>query len=99
MQGGVVVDRAAVLQNRAQRDRHGEGLKAAVEKIQEYDASSKISISDWSTSPPCSAARKFISAGKWANPAFATHGVDEGFAGRKPIGRDFLDNDQGDLAN
>ncbi len=35
MQGGVVVDRTAVLQNRAQRDRHGEALKAAVEKIQE----------------------------------------------------------------
>jgi hypothetical protein len=27
------------------------------------------------------------------------HGVDEGFAGRKPIDRDFLDNHQGDLSN
>src|SRR6266536_5067147 len=36
MQGGVVVDRDAVLQNRAERDQYGERLKAAVEKIQEH---------------------------------------------------------------
>src|SRR5687767_9092264 len=35
MRGGMVVDRTAVLENRAARDRSGERLKAAVEAIQE----------------------------------------------------------------
>ena len=36
MQGGVLVDRETVLQNRADRDAHGERLKSAVEKLQEF---------------------------------------------------------------
>src|SRR5690349_2096668 len=36
MQGGMVVDRETVLHNRAQEERHGEQLKAAIEKLQEY---------------------------------------------------------------
>src|SRR5438067_13382431 len=36
MQGGMMIDRDVVLRGRAARDRHGEGLKAAVEEIQEH---------------------------------------------------------------
>jgi hypothetical protein len=100
MQGGVVVDRGAVLHNRAQRDRHGEGLKAAVEKIQEYGCVIKdldIGLVDF---PTLFRGREVYLCWKMGESGIRYwHGVDEGFAGRKPIDGDFLDNHQGDLAN
>jgi len=100
MQGGVVVDRAAVLQNRAQRDRHGEGLKAAIEKIQEYGCVIKdldIGLVDF---PTLFRGQEVYLCWKMGESGIAYwHGVDEGFAGRKAIDRDFLDNHQGDFAN
>jgi hypothetical protein len=100
MQGGVVVDRAAVLQNRAQRDRHGEGLKAAIEKIQEYGCVIKdldIGLVDF---PTLFRGQEVYLCWKMGESGIRYwHGVDEGFAGRKPIDRDFLDNHQGDLAH
>jgi hypothetical protein len=100
MQGGVVVDRGAVLQNRAQRDRHGEALKAAIEKIQEFGCVIKdldIGLVDF---PTLFRGQEVYLCWKMGESGISFwHGVDEGFAGRKPIDRDFLDNHQGDLAN
>ena len=100
MQGGVMVDRAAVLQNRAQRDRHGEALKAAIEKIQEYGCVIKdldIGLVDF---PTLFRGQEVYLCWKMGESGIGYwHGVDEGFAGRKPIDRDFLDNHQGELAN
>ena len=100
MQGGVVVDRAAVLQNRAQRDRHGEALKAAIEKIQEYGCVIKdldIGLVDF---PTLFRGQEVYLCWKMGESGIGYwHGVEEGFAGRKPIDRDFLDNHQGDFAN
>src|SRR5712691_10696876 len=36
MQGGVVIDRETVLRQRAERDRCGARLKAAIEELEEY---------------------------------------------------------------
>ena len=100
MQGGVVVDREAVLQNRAQRDRYGENLKEAVEKIQEYGCVIKdldVGLVDF---PTLFRGKEVYLCWKMGESGIGYwHGVDEGFAGRKPIDRDFLDNHRGDLEN
>jgi hypothetical protein len=100
MQGGVVVDREAVLQNRAQRDRYGESLKEAVERIQEYGCVIKdldIGLVDF---PTLFRGQEVYLCWKMGESGIGYwHGTDEGFAGRKPIDRDFLDNHRGDLEN
>lgn len=100
MQGGVVVDREAVLQNRAQRDRYGESLKEAVERIQEYGCVIKdldVGLVDF---PTLFRGQEVYLCWKMGETGIGFwHGVDEGFAGRKPIDRDFLENHRGDLEN
>jgi hypothetical protein len=100
MQGGVVVDREAVLQNRAQRDRYGESLKEAVEKIQEFGCVIKdldVGLVDF---PTLFRGQEVYLCWKMGESGIGYwHGVDEGFAGRKAIDRDFLDNHRGDLEN
>src|SRR5207302_5342980 len=100
MLGGVVIDRKAVLETRKQRDRNGERLKAAVEKIQEYGCVIKdldIGLLDF---PTLFHGREVYLCWRMGEPGIRFwHGVDEGFAGRKQIDREFLDNHQGDRAN
>ena len=100
MQGGMSVDRDAVLKQRAERDSHAERLKAAVEEIQGYGCVIKdldIGLIDFPT----------LFRGKdvylcWRmgeSGIHHWHGINEGFAGRKPIDADFLENHSGDPAN
>ena len=100
MQGGVVVDREFVLGKRVQRDKHGERLKAAVEKIQEIGCLIKdldVGLVDF---PTLFRGREVYLCWKMGESGIRYwHGVDEGFAGRKPIDGDFLENHEGDLAN
>jgi hypothetical protein len=100
MLGGVVVDRAAVLQNRAQRDRHGQDLKAAIEKAQEYGCIIKDLDTGLVDFPTLFRGQEVYLCWRMGEAGIGFwHGVDEGFAGRKPIDRDFLDHHQGDPAN
>jgi hypothetical protein len=100
MQGGVIVDRDAVLQNRAERDRHGERLKAAVEKIQEHGCLIKDLDSGLVDFPTLFHGEEVYLCWKMGESGISFwHGVEEGFAGRKQIDRDFLDNHKGDRAN
>ena len=100
MQGGVLVDRNTVLENRAERDRHGERLKAAVEKIQELGCVIKdldIGLVDF---PTLFHGREVYLCWRMGEAGIGYwHGVDEGFAGRKQIDQDFLENHQGDRSN
>jgi hypothetical protein len=100
MQGGMVVDRSVVLEGRVLRDRKGERLKAVVEKIQEYGCVIKdldVGLVDF---PTLFHGREVYLCWKMGEAGIRFwHGVDEGFAGRKPIDREFLDNHEGDLAN
>lgn len=100
MQGGVVVDRQTVLQTRSERDRHGERLKSAVEKVQEYGCVVKdldIGLIDF---PTLFRGREVYLCWRMGESGIRYwHGVDEGFAGRKPIDGDFLENHQGDRSN
>ena len=100
MQGGMVIDRDAVLQQRAERDRIGENLKAAVEHIQEYGCVIKdldIGLIDF---PTLFHGKEVYLCWKLGESGISHwHGVDEGFAGRKPIDPDFIENHAGDRAN
>ena len=100
MQGGVLVDRDTVLQNRANRDAHGERLKSAVERLQEFGCVIKdldIGLVDF---PTLFRGREVYLCWKMGEPGIRFwHGMDEGFAGRKPIDQDFLENHQGDRSN
>ena len=100
MQGGVLVDRGTVLQNRADRDAHGERLKSAVERLQEFGCVIKdldIGLVDF---PTLFRGREVYLCWKMGEPGIRFwHGLDEGFAGRKPIDQDFLENHQGDRSN
>ena len=100
MQGGMTIDRDAVLRGRAARDRHGERLKAAIEEIQEHGVLIKdldIGLIDF---PTLFHGREVYLCWKMGEVGINHwHGVDEGFAGRKPIDPDFLENHSGDLTN
>jgi len=100
MQGGVLVDRDTVLQNRADRDAHGERLKSAVERLQEFGCVIKdldIGLVDF---PTLFHGREVYLCWKMGEPGIRFwHGMDEGFAGRKQIDQDFLENHQGDRSN
>jgi len=97
MLGGVMVDRQAVLDDRDQRDRSGERLKAAIEKIQEYGCVIKdldIGLIDF---PTLFHGREVYLCWRLGESGIRYwHGTDEGFAGRKQIDRDFLDNHASD---
>jgi hypothetical protein len=100
MQGGVVVNRETVLQNRAERDALGERLKSALEKLQEFGCVIKdldIGLVDF---PTLFRGREVYLCWRMGEPGIRYwHGLDEGFAGRKQIDQDFLENHQGDRSN
>jgi hypothetical protein len=100
MQGGVVVDRGAVLQSRAQRDGLGERLKEALEKLEQYGCVIKdldIGLVDF---PTLFHGREVYLCWRMGETGIRYwHGVDEGFAGRKQIDSDFLANHEGDRSN
>lgn len=100
MQGGMTIDRNAVLQQRALRDHHGQKLKAAVEEIHERGCLIKdldIGLVDF---PTLFHGKEVYLCWKMGESGISHwHGVDEGFAGRKPIDAEFLENHTGDLTN
>ena len=99
MAGGMSVDRDAVLQQRADRDSHGQRLKAAVERIQDYGCVIKdldIGLIDF---PTLFRGQEVYLCWRMGESGIQHwHGVNEGFAGRKPIDADFLQNHSGDPA-
>ena len=99
MRGGMVIDRHAVLRDRAERDRCGQKLKAAIEEIQEHGCVIKdldIGLVDF---PTLFRGREVYLCWKMGERGIGHwHGVDEGFAGRKAIDADFLEHHSGDPA-
>ena len=100
MLGGVLVDRQAVYETKARRDRSAECLKAAVEKIQESGCVIKdldIGLVDF---PTLFRGQEVYLCWKLGEAGIGFwHGTDEGFAGRKPIDQDFREHHQGEAAN
>ncbi|PYT26041.1 MAG: hypothetical protein DMG57_23010 [Acidobacteria bacterium] len=100
MMGGILVDREAIYAQRLLHDRNAERLKTTLESVQESGCIVKdldIGLIDF---PTLFRDREVYLCWKMGEPGIHFwHGVDEGFAGRKPIDQDFLDHHQGDPAN
>ena len=94
---GVMVDRETVLETRARRDRHGQRLKSAIEKIQEHGCVIKdldIGLVDF---PTLFRGEEVYLCWRMGESGIRFwHGVNEGFAGRKQIDREFLENHLGE---
>jgi hypothetical protein len=95
--GGVLVDRERALATRQRRDSALEKLKAAVERIQETGCMVKDLDKGLVDFPTLFHGREVYLCWKMDEPSIAFwHGVEEGFAGRKQIDQEFLDNHRGD---
>jgi hypothetical protein len=97
--GGVMVDRERALTSRSRRDAAAAMLKTAVEAVQETGCLIKdldIGLVDF---PTVFRGVEVYLCWKLGEPDIEFwHGVDEGFRGRKPIDKDFLDHHRGDRA-
>ncbi len=95
--GGVVLDREPLVSARSRRDRSAESLKNVVEQLQETGCLIKdidIGLVDF---PTLFRKREVYLCWKLGEPEIAFwHGVDEGFAGRKPIDTDFREHHEGE---
>ena len=100
LSGGMIVDRQEFLKQRAFRDHLAEKLKSLIEEILGYGCLVKdldIGLIDF---PTLFRGREVYLCWKLGEPGISFwHGTDEGFAGRKPIDSDFLDNHRGDAPN
>ncbi|MBZ5610673.1 MAG: DUF2203 domain-containing protein [Acidobacteriia bacterium] len=100
MQGGVLVDHAQLLDRKNRREVSVQHLKEALEKIQEYGCLVKdldVGLIDF---PTLLHGEEVYLCWKLGETGISFwHGVHEGFRGRKPIDREFLDNHQGERPN
>ncbi|HVP48211.1 MAG TPA: DUF2203 domain-containing protein [Bryobacteraceae bacterium] len=100
MLGGVLIDREEVQRQTERRDRAAAGLKAAIEKIQESGCIIKdldIGLVDFTT---LFRGEEVYLCWKLGEPGIRFwHGMNEGFAGRKPIDEEFRALHRGDAAN
>jgi hypothetical protein len=99
MMGGVMVDRDQALNSRSRRDAAGAMLKNSIEAVQETGCLVKdldIGLVDF---PTLFRGVEVYLCWKLGEPGIEFwHGIEEGFRGRKPIDREFLDNHRGDRA-
>ncbi len=95
--GGSLVNREAIMEDRARRDASGERLKEAVEEIQALGVLIKdldIGLIDF---PTLFRGQEVYLCWKFGERGIRYwHGIEEGFRGRKEIDRDFLDNHEGE---
>jgi hypothetical protein len=91
--GGIALDRAEASAARDRRDRAATELKAALESIHETGCIVKDLDMGLVDFPTIYQGREVYLCWKLGEPSIAWwHGTDEGFAGRKPIDREFLEN-------
>jgi hypothetical protein len=97
LMGGVLPDSRAAAQQKARRERGAQRLKAVLDSIHELGCLIKDLDTGLVDFPTLFRGREVYLCWKLGEPRIAFwHGVEEGFAGRKPIDQDFLDNHQGD---
>ena len=100
LMGGVMLDRAAVREMRDQRDESGERLKTALEELEEIGCLVKDLDTGLVDFPTLFRGEEVYLCWTLGETGITYwHGVSEGFAGRKPIDRDFLDHHRGDATN
>jgi len=99
MMGGIVADRERAAENKARRDTAGQGLRRLLERFQESGCLVKDLDKGLVDFPTLFRGEEVYLCWKLDEPSIQFwHGVDEGFAGRKPIDQDFLDNHEGERA-
>jgi hypothetical protein len=100
MMGGMRIDAARAVALRKQKDDSAEGLKEAVESIQEIGVQVKdldVGLVDF---PTWFRGEEVLLCWRLGEKGIAYwHGMTEGFRGRKAIDREFLDHHSGDDAN
>ena len=95
--GGIIVDRERALAVKQRRDESLEKLKTAVEGIQETGCIVKDLEKGLVDFPTLFRGQEVYLCWKMDEPAIRFwHGIEEGFAGRKQIDQEFLDNHRGD---
>jgi hypothetical protein len=98
--GGMMLDSRGVSQERTRRDFSAEQLKHALERIHERGCLVKDLDTGLVDFPTLFRGREVLLCWKLGETGIRYwHGVEEGFAGRKPIDQDFLDHHQGDPPN
>ena len=97
MMGGVAVDRDRALDSRSRRETAASELRTAIEEVQETGCQIKdldIGLIDFPTTYHGNEVYLCWKLGESAIEYW--HGVEEGFAGRKRIDDEFLENHEGD---
>ena len=95
--GGMMVDRDRALDNRSRRDAAAGNLREALDAVQETGCLVKdleIGLVDFPTL--LRDVEVYLCWKLGESGIEFWHGVDEGFRGRKPIDKDFLDHHRGD---
>ena len=96
LMGGMQVDRGRMLEMRAQRDRTAKQLQQAVENIRETGCEVKDLDTGLIDFPSRYRGQEVYLCWKLGESDITHwHGIEEGFAGRKPIDQDFIDHHEG----
>jgi hypothetical protein len=97
MQGGMLVDHSRVTDQKRRRESSAQGLKEALEEIQEFGCVVKdldIGLLDF---PTLLRGQEVYMCWKLGESGIRFwHGVDEGFRGRKAIDQEFLAQHRGE---
>ena len=96
MMGGVAVDRASVLETRKRREAVAAALRSSIEQIIESGCQLKDLDTGLIDFPTLFRGTEVYLCWKLGEPAIEFWHGEEGFRGRKPIDRDFLDHHEGD---
>ena len=100
MLGGADLSRTSVLEKREHRDLRAQRLKDLIQKIHDEGCLVKdldIGLVDF---PTLLRGQEVYLCWKLGETGISFwHGVEEGFQGRKPIGKEFLDHHKGDPQN
>ena len=95
--GGVNLDRSRVSEVRTRTETAAAHLRAAIEQVQSLGCVIKDLDSGLVDFPTLLRDDEVYLCWQLGEPGIGFwHGVDEGFRGRKPVDRDFLDNHRGD---
>jgi len=94
--GGLAVDRSRVLEMQRRREAVASGLRRSIEQILEFGCELKDLDAGLIDFPTSFRGNEVYLCWKLGEPSIQFwHGIHEGFRGRKPIDRDFLDHHDG----
>jgi len=100
LMGGVAVDHSRIMDQKNQRESCALRLKETIEKIHEHGCLVKDLDMGLIDFPSLFHGEEVYLCWKLGESGIRFwHGVHEGFGGRKPIDREFLEHHQGELPN